>query len=227
MQIILPSTIRFLKDLSEHNDRVWFNEHKSTYLTAQQNMIDFVEQLMLSMGEHDVLETESGKKSLYRIYSDVRFSKDKSPYNPRFAFNMVRSGKRRRGGYYVNIRPGNNFLACGFFAPNASDLRRLREDIAGSPEQWRAVLQSHPLSEHFGPLQGEKVATAPRGYDKQQPGIEWIRHKQFILRHDFTDNEVVAPEFLRQVSAVFKAARPFLDLCTEVLTTDANGQQID
>ena len=227
MQGILPTTFQFLKDLSEHNDRVWFNEHKSTYLAAQQNMIDFVEQLMLLMGEHDLLESESGKKSLYRIYSDVRFSKDKSPYNPRFAFNMVRATKQRRGGYYVNIRPGNCFLACGFFAPNTADLKRFREDIATNSARWDAILRGPLIVHYFGELKGEQVPTVPRGYDKQQAGIEWIRHKQFILRHDFADHEVLAPDFLHSINEIFKAARPFLELCSEVLTTNANGESLD
>ena len=96
MMSIQPSTLRFLKDLAKNNNRAWFADHKDQYLEAQSAMIAFIDQLILMMNKHDELETESGKKSLFRIYNDVRFSKDKSPYNPRFAFSLKRATKLKR-----------------------------------------------------------------------------------------------------------------------------------
>jgi uncharacterized protein (TIGR02453 family) len=224
MMSIQPSTLRFLKDLAKNNNRAWFTDHKDQYLAAQSNMMAFIDQLILMMNKHDELETESGKKSLFRIYNDVRFSKDKLPYNPRFAFSLKRATKLKRGGYYMNIKPGNCFLACGFFAPNADDLKRIRQDIDYNYPEWNSILQSKSIKSTFGALQGDTVLTAPRGYTTDHKAIALLRHKQFIVRHHFTDDEVISPDFLKQVNTMYKNVRPYFDYMSSVLTTDANGE---
>jgi uncharacterized protein (TIGR02453 family) len=221
---ILPNSISFLKTLATNNNREWFAENKERYIKAQSNIISFIDQLIPLMNTHDAIENESGKKSLYRIYNDVRFSKDKSPYKPRFAFSLQRATKLKRGGYYVNIQPGNNFLACGFFSPNPDDLKRIRKDIEFNPEEWRKILNSKPIKNNFVELTGNKVPTFPKGFPKDHDAIDLIRHKQFILRHNFTDQEVIDPEFVYNVNEIFKTVRPFFDYMSFVLTTDLNGE---
>ena len=226
MSSIHSSTFKFLKDLAKNNDRDWFAAHKQVYLDAQQNMCDFIDQLIREMNKHDELDNVSGKKSLYRIYNDVRFSKDKSPYNPRFASSLSRATKLRRGGYYVNIKPGGSMLGCGFFAPNTADLNRIRQDIDVKYDQWNKILRSKNIASNFGELMGDKVKSAPRGYDIKHPAIELLRYKQFVLRRHFTDAEVMSPDFLKEVNKTFKAVRPFFDHMSELLTTDLNGEMI-
>ncbi len=226
IQIIKPSTLHFLKALSKNNNREWFTKHKDKYLDAQENMCAFADALIVEMKKHDEIENASGKKSLYRIYNDVRFSKDKAPYNPRFAFSLSRATKLRRGGYYMNIKPGNSYLACGFFAPNPEDLKRIREDIDRNYQQWNRLLNSKKIKTNFGQLRGSEVLTAPRGFAKDHVAISLIRHKQFILRHDFTDAEITSPQFLKNANTIYKAVRPFFDHMSEILTTDLNGELI-
>lgn len=221
---ILPSSISFLNALAINNNRDWFADHKESYLDAQNNMIDFVDELIVLMNTHDILENQSGKKSLYRIYNDVRFSKDKLPYKPRFAFSLQRATNSKRGGYYVNIQPGNNFLACGFFSPNPADLKRIRQDIEINYNEWYAILDSKTIKKNFVALAGSKVLTSPRGFSKEHEAIDLIRHKQFTLRHDFTDKEVLQPDFLNKVDALFNSVRPFFDYMSSVLTTNLNGE---
>ncbi|TDD95922.1 DUF2461 domain-containing protein [Flavobacterium cellulosilyticum] len=221
---ILPNTITFLKNLETNNNREWFAENKQTYIEAQANIITFVDELILLMNTHDAIENTSGKKSLYRIYNDVRFSKDKSPYKPRFAFSLQRATKLKRGGYYVNIQPGNTFLACGFFSPNPEDLKRIRKDIEVIPGAWRKILNAKPIIANFVELAGNKVPTFPKGFPKDHEAIDLIRHKQFILRHNFTDQDVIDPEFVNKTNEIFKTVRPFFDHLTLVLTTDLNGE---
>jgi uncharacterized protein (TIGR02453 family) len=226
MTTIHPSTLKFLKDLSKHNDRDWFNAYKADYLDAQQNMADFVDALIKEMNKHDELDNTSGKKSLFRIYNDVRFSKDKSPYNVRFAFSLSRSTKLKRGGYYMHIKPGGSYLGCGFFGPNPADLNRIRLDISGNYDQWNKLLRSKSLVSNFEQMAGSKVSTAPRGFDITHPAIDLLRHKQFIFRHYFSDAEITSPDFLKEVNKTFKAIRPFFDHMSEILTTDLNGELI-
>jgi uncharacterized protein (TIGR02453 family) len=224
METIHKSTFDFLKTLEKNNDRDWFNANKDLYLVAQENMHAFADQLILEMNKHDEIETVSGKKSLYRIYNDVRFSKNKLPYNARFAFRLARATKWKRGGYYVNIKPGNCFMACGFFAPNPEDLKRIRQDIDYNYADWNKILNAKKMKSFDIELRGNKVETTPRGFAKDHPAIDLIRHKQFILRHDFTEKEVLAADFMTKINNTYKAMRPFLDYMSEVLTTDGNGE---
>jgi uncharacterized protein (TIGR02453 family) len=221
---ISKSSLQFLKLLAENNNRDWFNQHKTDYLNAQKNLSDFVDGLINEMNHHDVIESTSGKKSLFRIYNDVRFSKDKSPYNARFAFNLQRASKLRRGGYYMNIKPGNSFLACGFFAPNPEDLKRIRVDIEHNYKEWNKLLNKKSIKQNFGAMRGDKVLTSPKGFSIEHPAIDLLRHKQFIFRHDFKDKELTAENFLEKVNGLYKSIRPFFDYMSEVLTTNPNGE---
>jgi len=224
--IIQKSTFGFLKKLSANNNREWFNDHKEQYLLAQENAIQFVDQLIGLMNRHDRIETPSGKKSLYRIYNDVRFSKDKSPYNPRFAGYLKRSKPLLRGGYYMWIKPGASRVGCGFAYPNAQDLMRIRLDIRDNADEWNKLLRSKSIIANFGQMQGEKVKTTPKGFDKDDPAIELLRFKQFWFSRSFSDKEVLAPNFLSEMNKTFKAIRPFFNHMSEVLTTDLNGEPI-
>ncbi len=182
--------------------------------------------LISKMNRHDRLETPSGKKSLYRIYNDVRFAKDKSPYNPRFAGYLRRSKPFLRGGYYFWIRPGGTHIACGFSYPNAADLKRIRQDIERNYADWNKLLKSKTIQSNFGKMKGGQVKTTPHGFQADHPAIELLRYKQFWFEHSFTDKEVRATDFLLHVNKTFKSIRPFFNYMSEVLTTDLNGESV-
>jgi uncharacterized protein (TIGR02453 family) len=223
---INKSSLEFLKKLALNNNREWFNEHKDSYLQTKENLEQFVDGLILKMNSHDQIETPSGKKSLYRIYNDVRFSKDKSPYNPRFAGYLKRTKPHLRGGYYYWIRPGNSRVGCGFTYPNSEDLKRIRLDIADNYKDWNKLLNSKSIKNAFGTMQGDQVKTAPKGFDKDHPAIELLRYKQFWFERSFTDKEVLDKNFVNEMNKMFKAIRPFFDYVSYVLTTDLNGESI-
>jgi uncharacterized protein (TIGR02453 family) len=220
---INKDAIDFLKDLSENNNREWFNTHKERYTEAHNNIIAFADSLITEMNKHDHIETVSGRKSLFRIYKDVRFSKDKTPYNGHWSGAFKRATKKLRGGYYFRIEPGNSRVVGGFFGPLPDDMKRIRQDIDANYEDWWNMLAGKTLTDTFGKLRGEKVGSAPRGYAKDHPAIDLLRHKQFIFRCEFTDEEVCAPDFLYKVNEAFIKMRPFLNYMSEVLTTDLNG----
>ena len=225
-KIIQSSTLTFLKNLSKNNNRDWFNTHKEEYLQAQLNVEQFVEVLIGKLNVHDQIETASGKKSIYRIYNDVRFSKDKTPYNPRFAGSLRRVKPALRGGYYYWIKPGGSLIGCGFTYPNAYDLKRIRFDIERNYKDWNKLLKSKSIQSNFGTMLGEQVKTTPKGFSRDHPAIDLLRYKQFWFEYHFTDAQVLAPDFLSQVDKKFKAIRPFFDYMSEVLTTDLNGEAI-
>lgn len=130
----------------------------------------------------------------------------------------------RRGGYYFHIEPGNTFIAGGFWAPNAEDIKRIREDISSDPELLRKIINSKTFVQTFGSLQGERLKTAPKGFDAADGAIDLLRYKQFLLVRKFTDDEVLSPSFLKEADQTFKNMRPFFDYMSDVLTTDANGE---
>jgi uncharacterized protein (TIGR02453 family) len=221
--IIKKDSIDFLTDLSKNNNREWFNIHKDRYIEARDNIIAFADALLAELNKHDHIETQLGKKSVYRIYKDVRFAKDKTPYNTHWSASFKRATKKLRGGYYFRIEPGNSGLVGGFWGPDKDDMKRIRQDIDTNPQPWRDLLADKTLVETFGTLYGEQLGSAPRGYAKDHLAIRLLRYKQFMLRCLFTDEEVLSPDFLYRMNDVFKKMRPFFDFMSELLTTDANG----
>ena len=217
----------FLEQLKVNNNREWFNEHKPSYQQAHETMIGFADLLLAEMSRHDQLETPSGKKALFRIYRDVRFSKEKQPYKTHLSGRFARLGKELRGGYYFHIEPGNCFIASGFFSPEKDDLQRIREELEADASTMRKILDDAGLKSSFGHLQGEELKTAPKGFDKEHADIDLIRKKQFYLTKQYTDKEAKSSHFHEQVSSDFLNARAFLDYMSEVLTTDANGLPIE
>lgn len=226
MTVLKKETLDFIQNLSHNNNREWFTENKKTYTHAQENVAQFIDDVISKMNEHDDLETTSGKKSLFRIYNDVRFKKDKTPYKPRFAFGLKRATDYKRGGYYMHIEPGKTMIGCGFFAPNPQDLLRIRKDIEFNYEEWHDLLNDATLKNTFEPLHGDAVKTAPKGFDKDHPAVELLRYKQYIFKKDFTDKEVLSDNFVQMVNDSFKVIRPWFDYMSEVLTTDLNGESI-
>ena len=221
---ITENNFAFLKKIKSNNNREWFTANKSTYLIQHENVTAFAEALLSKMNEHDDIETPSGKKSLFRIYRDVRFSKDKSPYKTHWSGGFKRATKYLRGGYYFHIEPGNkSFIGGGFWGPNKEDILRIREEIATDASEMRSILNDKDFIQTFGELQGEQLKTAPKGFDKDHPDVDLLRFKQFIFGKNFTDKEVMRDDFVDVANETFKKMRPFFDFMSEVLTTDKNG----
>lgn len=226
MQYNLKPVLSFLKKIKTNNNRIWFNDHKNEYENAIKELSSFADLLLQNLRKHDDIETSSGKKSLFRIYNDVRFSKSKLPYKVNLGGGFKRATVFRRGGYYFHIEPNNSFVAGGFWGPNAEDLHHIRKQIASDPETLQNILNSSTFKNTFGHLLGEKIKTAPRGYTVNDPAIELLRYKQFILRKDFDDEIVSDSSFHHVVSKTFLEMRPFFDYMSDILTTDLNGNSL-
>jgi uncharacterized protein (TIGR02453 family) len=224
---ISKSTLQFLKDLAQNNNRPWFNDNKDRFTVAHENMIEFAEALIDEMSHHDNLVPMTGKKSLFRIYRDVRFSKDKSPYKSNFAGGLKRATKWLRGGYYYHVQPGESFAGGGFWSPNPADLKRIRDEIAADDKPLRKIIADPTFKKTFTTLQGDTVKTAPKGFDKEHPAIDLLKHKQFLIGRSFSDAEVTSPNFLKELVQTFQNMRPFFDYMSDVLTTDSNGVPIE
>ncbi len=224
MSEINKSSFKFLNQLAENNNRDWFNTNKPWYQEEHQNACGFADAMLEAMKEHDQISTPSGKKSLMRIYRDVRFSKDKSPYNPRWAGSFTRIKPELRGGYFFRLMPkGQTVIGGGFYGPNKDDLKLIRDHIAQDDQPLRDVLNNTDFKKVFGNLQGEQVKTAPKGFDKEHSAIDLLKYKSMYVFREFTDEEALSPDFLQEAVNTFLAIRPFFDVMTEMLTTDLNG----
>lgn len=220
--VIPQEVLGFLRQLKENNNREWFEARKKDFKKHQLAVKDFYNTLADRMGAHDEIE----KVKLFRIYRDVRFSPDKTPYKPHFAGSFSRQGAALRGGYYLRIRPGESFIAGGFWQPNKEDLLRIRKELEMDATPFRTCIEQKGFKDVWGQLQGEEVKTAPKGFDRDHPDIDLIRKKAYIFTREFSDEEVVAPEFMSRVNDSFRAIRPYFDLMSEILTTDLNGESL-
>ena len=219
---IKKQTLDFLKDLSKNNNKPWFTENKPRYITAKENMEAFVGAVRSELDKTDAID----RAKLYRIYRDVRFSKDKTPYKKYLHAALQRLGAERRGGYYFGIEPGNSGVGGGFYSPNKDDLLRIRKEFSLNPEPIQEILNDKKVKSYFGELLGEGVKTTPRGFDKEVPNLDLVRKKQFYFMKTFTDKEVLSKDFLGAVVDGFHTIRPYFDYMSEVLTTDLNGESI-
>jgi uncharacterized protein (TIGR02453 family) len=220
--VITDKTLNFLSGLKANNNRNWYEAHAEAYQAARREILDFNDVLKGALQGHDEID----RVKLFRIHRDLRFSKDKTPYKPHFAVSFSRMGAERRGGYYLRIRPGESFIACGFWDPNKEDLFRIRKELEQDAETFKRVISEPRFQLTWGPLLGEAVKTAPKGFDREHTDIELIRKKQFIFTREFSDHEVLDPGFFDTLETSFRQIRPFFDLMSEILTTNLNGESI-
>jgi len=221
MAVTVPKEIfTFFKKLENNNNREWFTEHKPEFKNLEVEVKGFYNSVFENLQKHDDVD----KIKIFRIYRDVRFSKDKTPYKTHFGGSFGRTKPRLRGGYYVHISPNNeSFIATGFWEPHKDDLLRIRKELELDADEFRKVIGAKKFKNVWGDLVGDQVKTAPKGFNKEHKDIDLIRKKQFIFTKKFTDKEVTSPDFLKDVDNAFKTIRPYFDYMSEVLTTDLNG----
>ncbi|MCG8805362.1 DUF2461 domain-containing protein [Tenacibaculum finnmarkense] len=217
------SIFQYLENLKQNNNRDWFTDQKPRFVEVQKSVKEFYGKVSENLETHDVID----KFKLFRIYRDVRFSKDKTPYKTHFSGSFSRKGSHLRGGYYLQIEPGNSFLAGGFWQPNKEDLLRIRKEIELDASDFREILNNPEFVKNFGTkFEGDELKSAPRGFDKNHPDIDLLRKKGFIAVRNFTDKEVLSNNFLSEIDTSYKALRPFFNLMSEVLTTNLNGESL-
>ena len=226
MSILTPSTFHFLKQVKKNNNRNWFNANKDSYIEQHAGVVAFADALIARMNKYDKIETPSGKKAVFRIYRDVRFSKDKSPYKTHFGMHMSRAGKMLRGGYYFHIEPGKCFIGGGFWNPEPDDLKHIREQIALNPKPLLDILKSKAFKKNFEELEGEKLVNVPRGFEKDHPAADLLRHKQFLVGIDIPDKVLLSKKGIEVVVNGFRVMRPFFDYMSDILTTNTNGEPL-
>ncbi|MCO5248623.1 MAG: DUF2461 domain-containing protein [Chitinophagales bacterium] len=220
MSKIPQEAFDFLREIRVNNNREWFEKHKLTYKALATEVKQVFAEIADLLGQHDDIE----KWRMYRIYRDLRFSKDKTPYKRYIAAEYMRRKPTLRGGYYIHIEPDDqSFIEVGFWNPNSSDLKRVRKEWETSSNEIRDILSDKELENHWDKIFGEILINAPSGFNNQHPDIDLINLKQWRFCHYFTDEEVLSEHFATQVDEYFQSIRPFFDYMSDILTTDLNG----
>lgn len=211
----------FLRKLAKNNNRDWFEKNKPKYLAIKESFESFISAI-----HHDICEFDTSlagidpKKFVFRIYRDVRFSKDKLPYKKNISAGFSAQG-RGLGvpGYYLHIEPGNNsFIGIGLYGPQAELLSKVRQEIDYNGEQLNQIFKERKFKKYFGEFwDGDSLKLMPKGYPKDHKHIKWIKLKSFIVMHSFTDEEVMNKKFKREVVNVMKAGKSLNDFLNQAL----------
>lgn len=222
MNSIPKTSLDFLLQLKENNHRDWMTENKKTYLSSEKALKAVYNDILEGLQVDDEIE----KLKVFRINRDIRFSKNKTPYNVHRSVSFSRAGAHRRGGYYLRIEPGGkSVVAGGFFNPEPKDLKRIRTEFQMDASEIRDILAYPAFAKAYGGTFDaiDPVKTAPKGFSKDDPNIDLLRLKSFIVTKRFTDKEVLAPDFSKKVLMHYELLRPYFDYMSDVLTTDLNG----
>ena len=216
-----PFILKFLQTLAKNNNRDWFERNKSQYLRAKEEFDEFLIRLHEELIQLDEgLSGLNPKKLAFRIYRDVRFSKDKRPYKINMGAGFSPGGKMiQEPGYYIHIEPGNkSILAGGLYMPDADNLTQIRQEIDYNAEKLLKILNAPKFKKTFPALGDfDKLKTAPKGYSKDHPQLELLKHRSFIVSHPFSDREVKDKKFLKLVTETAKTVKPLNDFLKEAI----------
>ena len=211
--MINPSTLTFLRDVAENNNREWFAEHKGEYEEARENVLSLVQHLLPELAKIDPLLPAAGdpKKSLMRIYRDVRFSKNKDPYKTNFGiwFSAYSKGGNEPG-YYLHLQPGNCFIAGGYWMPDATHLKLIRQEIDYNSSDFLSILQKKDFATNFQLSTENTLKIAPKGYDPDDPNISYLKLKSFEVIKKIPDEEFYQPSIIAKITETFKIIFPLV-----------------
>jgi len=213
-------TLTFLTELKNNNNREWFDKNRSSYEKARDDFRGLVEDLIEEIIDFDPgLVGIEAKKAVFRLFRDVRFSKNKEPYKTNFGASMSRDGRKSPfAGYYLHIMPGNNFIGGGNYRPDAPELKKIRAYIEANAAELHAITSNKRFKELFGDLRGDSLKSAPKGYPKDHPEIELLRMKGFFALHELTDEELLQEGFVTKAAETVKVIHPLIEFLNDAVS---------
>jgi uncharacterized protein (TIGR02453 family) len=212
-----PSTLTFLKNLQKHNNKPWFDANRKAYDAAKADFTQFVRQLIDGTAAFDpTVQHLQPKECMFRINRDVRFSKDKSPYKTNMGASINKGGKKiSAAGYYFHCEPGGkSFIAGGIYMPMPPDLVKLRQEVDYNWKDFQKIVKTKAFKDIYGDLEktGEMtLSRPPKGYEADNPAIEYIKLKSYIASANLTDAVLTGKDLLKQVLKSFRAIQPLID----------------
>jgi len=214
-------SISFLKKLKNNNNKDWFTENKEVYLEAKEEFEVFIQKLIGELAKIDkgIDPGLSAKSCVFRIYKDVRFSKDKTPYKTNFGASINPGGKKSMAaGYYFHLQPGNAFIAGGNYMPMPDQLQAIRQEIDYNGDKLAKIISAKEFKTFFKGLDEEdKLKTSPKGFDKEHKHLELLKLKSFIAFHKIDDKKLASNSFLRDTIKGYKAMLPLNQFLREAM----------
>ena len=203
----------FLKKLAANNNREWFKAHRETYdaVVSEVEALASILIARISFFEPGVMRLEP-KHCMYRIYRDIRFSKDKSPYKNHIGIFVNPKGKKSlHCGYYLHFEPGNCMIAGGGWCPTTEMLRALRQSIVDNIDEFKDIVTDPTFRDNFPTIGMERLKTAPKGFPKDFPYMEYLQPKDYIIWRSVPDSFFSEPDFIDQTVKAFEAMKPYHD----------------
>lgn len=209
----MTGLIEFLTQLRCNNNREWFHTHKGEYDALRRQFVTDVEQLIARLATFDEeLRTLRVEDCIYRIYRDIRFSPDKTPYKTYFSAYMARGGRKSpRAGYYLHIEPGNVALSGGIWCPESKVLKSLRRAIYDNLDEWHSIVEDPMFAQNFPVFVGETLKTVPREFPKEGAHAEWVKRKDYTVWGIQPDTFVSQPDWVEQAAEKLRLLKPMND----------------
>jgi uncharacterized protein (TIGR02453 family) len=220
--MIAPQTITFLKQLKKNNNKLWFDAHRAQYEAARIDFSNFVQLVIDAVQKIDTTITGlTSKECLFRINRDIRFSKDKTPYKTNFGASIKRGGRKSiYAGYYFSCSPGESFIGGGLWMPEPADLKKVRQEIDYNWEEFQTILKEKSFRKIYGDIykSGEvSLSKIPKGYEKDNPAIDYLKLKSFIGETRISDEELTKATLHKKTVAAFEALQPLLNFINNAL----------
>ena len=218
----------FLAALAHHNHKDWMDTNKAWYQSTRAILLEDAEVLLQEMvALEPSLASFKAKNCLFRQNRDVRFSANKNPYKTNFGVYFSPGGKKSPGpGYYLQIQPGNSFLAGGIWMPEADTLKKIRKEIDFSGAQLQQIEQAASFKKLFSGIEGEKLKTSPRDYEASHPYIDYLKLKSFTVSHPISDQAIHTGAFIKFALDGFNAMKPFIDFLSQALEEVEDGADL-
>ena len=221
----MKNTLSFLEDLARNNNRDWFNENKKTYQDALDTFREFIGTILVGISKTDPsVGSLEAKDTIFRIYKDVRFSKDKTPYKTHFGGWMAKGGRKSTdAGYYFHLEPGNTFMAAGVWMPPKEQLTLIRQEIMYNPSEFFKVINDPVISKGYE--RGGKedmLKKGPVGFPKDFEFIEEIKYKHYIFSKNYENKDVIKSGFAEKVTQDYKGLFPLVDYLNHAMSFTGN-----
>ncbi|MDX5320520.1 MAG: DUF2461 domain-containing protein [Bacteroidota bacterium] len=208
METIIP----FLIDLSANNTKEWFTANKKRFEQAKKEVAQLVDTLIQELAkEEPALKDLSAKDCMFRIYRDVRFSKNKEPYKTNMGAVIAPGGRKSsQAFYYLHLDPAGCFLAGGRYMPESDEIKNIRQEIDYNLDEFEKILSEASFKKHFKGLDdNERLKTTPKGYDADNPAIEYLKNKSFTVSYPFEAKAILKKDFVSHCVEVYQSMRPF------------------
>ncbi|MDO8997796.1 MAG: DUF2461 domain-containing protein [Sediminibacterium sp.] len=214
--MLQETTLKFLKELKKNNNKEWFDKNRTRYEVAKTDFTSLVTELIKSHSKNDAdLAPLNSKDCIFRINRDVRFSKNKDPYKNNMAAYFVKGGKKSwLAGYYFHCEPGGkSFIGGGLYGGEPDQIKKVRQEIDYNWSAFKGILQQKQFKKLFEDLsrqEGMSLVREPKGYEKDNPAIDYIKLKNFIVSVPVTDEELTDKKLVKKIITCFATMQPLL-----------------